>query len=82
MSKDDFNRSYPLRTVCEVTREINRMLVENMDRIGTELYEALFALLLEQMRYQKKMDAKLRQYRQGYETEMYRRNENYKEPQP
>lgn len=78
MSLDDFKRSYPLRTVCEVTREIHDIIKENRDILGG-LYDTIFLKLQEQMRMQKKMDSKLRSYKFGYEDDMFKANPNYKQ---
>lgn len=78
MSLDDFKRSYYLRTVCEVTRELHDLVQEHKSLIGDDLYARIFDLLQEQMRMQKKMDLKLRQYKSDYETEIFKANVNHK----
>ena len=78
MGIDDFRHSYPLRTVCEVTRDIHDLLAANKDRVGEDLYNLLFLLLQEQMRMQKKMDLRLRHYKSDYENGFYKENSGHR----
>lgn len=74
MPESDFHKTgYPFRTVCEVTRELYRLVEANKSKIGDDLYGQIFEKLKEQMRYQKKMDAKLKLYKADYEETMYKR---------
>ena len=77
MGEEDFHKTYPFRTVCEVTREIYRLITAAKDEgaLDNDLYNAINIKLHEQMRMQKKMDAKLRLYKPGYEAEMYKKTE-------
>ena len=79
MGFDDFHRSYPLCTVCEVTRDFYDMVNINRDKIEESLYLVIVGFLQTQMRMQKKMDAKLRQYKADYEKEIFKTNPNYEE---
>ena len=69
MPNKEFFRTYYKRTVCEVTREIFDILNENHKKIGDSLYSAIFNLLQEQMTMQKKMDARLKYYKDTYEQD-------------
>ena len=55
--------SFPLRTVCEVTREIFDLVWENKEKIGEELCRKFYVKLNEQIVMQKKMDARLKFYK-------------------
>ena len=58
--KEDFGR-----TICEVHREIYDMLHDEKDNLET--YDAIIDKLQESFTYAKKMDAKLRQYKNNYD---------------
>ncbi len=77
MGIDDFKRSYPLRTVCEVTREVFDIINAHRAKIGEVVYAEIFAKLQEMMRMQKKMDLRLKEYKSTYEVEMYAKNEDH-----
>lgn len=79
MPVDDFYRSFQMRTVCEVTREIFDVIEENRERIGSDIYDAIFEKLQEQMRMQKKMDLKLRRYRRDWDEGFYKKNIDHAE---
>lgn len=81
MADDDFKRSYPLRTVCEVTREIADQIIylHKKGMLTDYFYNRIFSLLKEQMRMQKKMDAKLKSYKSEYEKEIYKPNPDFEE---
>lgn len=79
MGVDDFKRSYRLRTVCEVTREIYDIITAHRAAIGEVVYAEIWAKLQEQMRMQKKMDLRLKQYKSTYESEIFNVNEDYNE---
>jgi hypothetical protein len=81
MADSDFKRSYPLRTVCEITREIADFItILKSEGILLDVhYNTILNLLKEQMRYQKKMDSKLKSYKSEYEKEIYKLNKNFVE---
>lgn len=79
MGVDDFKHSYHLRTVCEVTREIYDIITAHRAAIGEVVYAEIWAKLQEQMRMQKKMDLRLKQYKSTYESEIFNVNEDYNE---
>jgi hypothetical protein len=67
------------RTICEVIREIND-LIENCRFQDREDYiEKFRELVLEAFTMGKKMDAKLREYKQDWDKGFYEGNKNYKE---
>jgi hypothetical protein len=76
---EDFKRSYSLRTVCEVTREIYDIITANRAAIGEVIYAEIWTKLQEQMRMQKQMDLRLRHYKSTYEHEIFKANDDYKE---
>jgi len=76
---EDFKRSYSLRTVCEVTREIYDIITANRATIGEVIYAEIWTKLQEQMRMQKQMDLRLRHYKSTYENEIFKANDDYKE---
>lgn len=76
MGLDDFKRSYYLRTVCEVTREIKDLIDAHRPMLGDTLYGEIFAKLQEQMIMQKKMDLRLKQYKSDYENEIFSKNDD------
>ena len=79
MGIDDFKRSFPTRTVCEVTRIIADEIIylNKKGLLSDYYYNRIFSLLQEQMRYQKKMDAKLRKYKSDYDACMYKPNPDH-----
>ena len=79
MGLDDFKRSYPIRTVCEVTREVFDIINTHRATIGEVVYAEIFTKLQEMMRMQKSMDNRLKQCKDNYEHEIYKTNEDYEE---
>lgn len=83
MSIEDFKRSFPFRTVCEVTRELNDIIQSNREALLTQLgqgtVDSICAKLVEMMRMQKKMDAKLRQYKADYDAGLYKPNPKHEQ---
>ena len=79
MSRDDFKHSHPMRTVCEVTREIMDIIDAERAKIGWGIYSEIAARLNEQMRMQKKMDAKLRKYAADWDADMWQANPDHAE---
>lgn len=81
MGIDDFKRSYPLCTVCEVTRQLADIIIDLRARgaFSDSDYDNMWNLLKTQMRMQKKMDAKLRQYKADYEQQMFDDNPEFKQ---
>lgn len=75
---DFFKKSYPKRTVCEVTREIYEIITKNKHALGEILYNEIFKRLVDQMKMQKKMDAKLKAYKDTYEDD-YELNPDWEE---
>ena len=75
---DFFKKSYPKRTVCEVTREIFEIITKNKHALGATLYDEIFKRLVDQIKMQKKMDAKLKEYKDMYEED-YEDNPDWKE---
>ena len=62
--KEDFGR-----TICEVHREIYDMLYE--ERLKLTAYDDIIDKLQESFTYAKKMDAKLRQYKNNYDKDWW-----------
>jgi len=62
--KEDFGR-----TICEVHREIYDMLYE--ERLKLTAYNDIIDKLQESFTYAKKMDAKLRQYKNNYDEDWW-----------
>lgn len=62
--KEDFGR-----TICEVHREIYDMLYE--ERLKLTAYDDIVDKLQESFTYAKKMDAKLRQYKNNYDEDWW-----------
>lgn len=62
--KEDFGR-----TICEVHREIYDMLYE--ERLKLTTYNDIIDKLQESFTYAKKMDAKLRQYKNNYDEDWW-----------
>jgi hypothetical protein len=62
--KEDFGR-----TICEVHREIYDMLYE--ERLKLTAYDDIIDKLQESFTYAKKMDAKLRQYKNNYDEDWW-----------
>jgi hypothetical protein len=67
-------KTYTRRTVCEVTREIFDVL--NESNIDKTTYDKIHSLLTEQLEMQKKMDARLRYYKENYEPDLFEKNTN------
>lgn len=73
MDKELF-KVYHRRTVCEVTREILDVL--NESDINKKTYDKIHSLLIEQLTMQKKMDERLRYYKENYEPDLFEKNTN------
>lgn len=73
MDKELF-KVYHRRTVCEVTREILDVL--NESDIDKKTYDKIYSLLIEQLTMQKKMDKRLRYYKENYEPDLFEKNTN------
>ncbi len=54
MKLTDWNRSFPIRTVCEVTREINDLMILFKASIPEELFAEVGKRLVEQMTCRRK----------------------------
>lgn len=70
-------KTYTRRTVCEVTREIFDILNEEKSNINKSIYDKIFTLLNEQLVMQKKMDERLRYYKENYEPDLFEKNTGF-----
>ena len=59
------------RTICEVLREINDILIDSPD------YHLIVPFLLEATLMAKKMDRKLREYKNDWDKKLYKKNMDY-----
>ena len=57
------------RTICEVLREVYDMLYDQKDTVKS--YDEMIDKLQESYTYAKKMDAKLRQYKNNYDNDWW-----------
>lgn len=69
----DFNSVYPVRTICEVLREINDSLR------GNELHAVIFPKLQECEIMAKKMSRKLRKYSKEWDKDWWEKNKDYED---
>lgn len=65
------NGTFPMRTLCEVLREINDLSK------GNELHEKIFTKLQECETMAKKMSRKLRKYSHEWEKDWWDKNLDY-----
>jgi len=78
MGEWDFKSSFPMRTVCEVTREIHDVVYQHKETLGGD-YDKIKKLLNEQIVMQKKIDRRLREYKADWiEKEGLEPNPEYK----
>ena len=74
MGADDFKKSHPFRSVCEVTRECHDMVEQFRN-----LLDEMTVKLTEMMNMQKKMDKKLRKYKSDWAQGFFEKNPDWEQ---
>lgn len=69
-------RVSPIRTICEVHREMYDKIIDS--KIDDKFANEIIDLLEDAYIMGKKMDAKLRQYKNNYDDDWWEKNRNFK----